>query len=315
MSQSPFARQEGLVPAAYTPLNAEGELHLDAIAPLHALYRANGLSTVFICGSTGESASLTTHERKQVAEAWSNVAIDGFDVLVHVGHNCQRDARDLAAHAESIGAAGIAAFAPHYFRPAAVQDLVDFFEPIASAAPSLPFYFYDIPAMTGVSFPTDRFIRLAADRMANFTGVKYTSADLMRLQACVQMDGGRYHILFGCDEALLAALSLGVRGAVGSTYNYAAPLYQRVIDAFDRGDLESARRWQLRAVDLVDVLLRFGVLRAGKAIMGMIGVDCGPPRSPLTPLSPKERQGLREQLDAIEFDQWSSRPASSRAGT
>ena len=95
------------------------------------------------------------------------------------------------------------------------------------------------------------------------------------------------------------APALGVRGAIGSTYNYVAPLYRRIWQLFEAGDLEGARREQGRSVALVDVLLRFGVVRAGKALMRATGLDCGPVRAPLTPLTDEEERLLLSQVGAL----------------
>lgn len=292
-------RYRGLIPAAYTPCHPNGDLNLAPIAALGRLLSAQQAPAVFICGSTGESHSFTVDERKQVAAAWKQHAPAGLDVIVHVGHNCQRDAITLASHAREVGAAAVSALAPGYFKPASPEDLIAFLRPIAAAAGNLPFYFYDIPGMTGVSFPADRLLRLAVDAIPNFAGLKYTSSDLMRLQSCLALNDRRHEILFGSDEILLATLALGIEGAVGSTYNYATPVYRRVIDAFERGDLESARREQLRTVRLVEVLLEHGVLRAGKAIMSLIGIDCGPVRSPLKPVDAAERREIHRKLSAL----------------
>src|SRR5687767_10773418 len=108
----------GLIPAAYTPFAPDGALDLGPVADLAALFAGQRLPAAFVCGTTGESHSLTVAERKAVAERWRAVAPAGLDVIVHVGHNCQRDAADLAAHARDIGAAAVAALAPSYFRPA-----------------------------------------------------------------------------------------------------------------------------------------------------------------------------------------------------
>ena len=114
------------------------------------------------------------------------------------------------------------------------------------------------------------------------------------------LDDGRFEVLFGKDEILLAALSLGVRGAVGSTYNFMTPLYQRVIHAFDAGDMPLARREQMRTVELVRALLRFGpsFMAAGKAVMSRLGIDCGPVRSPLRPLTAEQATSTRRAANA-----------------
>src|SRR3954469_8189210 len=119
--------------------------------------------------------------------------------------------------------------APFFFRPGTVQELVDFMAQVAAAAPALPFYYYHIPSMTGVHIPAAEFLRAAADRIPNLAGVKFTFENLMDYAECVRFSGGRFDVLFGRDEMLLAGLSLGAHGAIGSTYNFAAPVYHRII--------------------------------------------------------------------------------------
>lgn len=289
-------RYEGLIAAAHSPFAPQGDLNLAVVEKQAALLLEQEVAAVFPCGSTGESASLTVPERKQLARRWKDVVGERLPVIVHVGHNSHREAADLAAHAQEISAAGIAALAPSYFKPATVDDLVEFLAPIAAAAPALPFYFYDIPSMTGVQLPTDQFLEKAGRRIPNLAGVKFTSSDLMALQGCLAAAGGKYEILFGSDEILLAALALGARGAIGSTYNYAAPVYHRVIEAFARGDMATARREQFKSVEVVRVLNKFGGLRTGKAIMSFLGADCGPVRPPLRPLTADETAAIFDHL-------------------
>jgi N-acetylneuraminate lyase len=100
---------------------------------------------------------------------------------------------------------------------------------------------------------------------------------------------------------LLAGLAVGARGAIGSTYNFAAPVYHRIIKAFDAGDLASAQQEQARANAMIALLIRFGGLPAGKAMLRMIGLDCGPVRSPLRSLSPEKEAALRLELERVGF--------------
>src|SRR5262249_51432209 len=146
------------------------------------------------------------------------------------------DARALAAQAQSLGAAAIAALAPSYFKPKSLDTLVACCGEIAGAAPSLPFYFYDIPALTGVHFPMPEFLAVAPERVPTLAGIKFTNADLMAYQRCLHVQGGRFDIPWGVDEYLLAALALGAVGGVGSSFNFAAPLYHRMLAAFAQGD-------------------------------------------------------------------------------
>ncbi|MGI9429234.1 MAG: dihydrodipicolinate synthase family protein, partial [Bythopirellula sp.] len=136
-----------LIAPPHTPFNERGDVNLGLIEPLAAHLARSRVSGVFVCGSTGEGSSLSVGERKDVSEAWVDASSKhGLDVIVHVGTNSQREAMELAAHSADLGVRAISSFAPSYFRPQSVDDLIGFFAPIADAAGDTPFYFYDIPA-------------------------------------------------------------------------------------------------------------------------------------------------------------------------
>jgi N-acetylneuraminate lyase len=297
----------GLVAAPHTPFRADGALDLDTIPRIAALLAHNGVSGAFICGTTGEGSSLSVAERKEVATAWRRSAPKGLKLAVHVGHLCLAESCALAAHAQEIGADAVATIAPSFFKPAGEAELVEWCRRIAAAAPSLPFYYYHMPAMTGVNIPAADFLQRARDVIPNLAGVKFTHEDLMDYGNAGEVDGGRYGMLFGRDEILLAGLSLGAVGAVGSTYNYAAPLYLRLIAAFERGDLAAARRAQTQAREFISVVGRYGGLAAGKLAMKLVGVDCGPVRLPLRHPSSEQERSLRQGLERIGFFDYCSR--------
>lgn len=291
----------GLVAAPFTALHADGSLHLDKVETQAESLYLNGVKGAFVCGTTGESLSLTVPERMALAERWKAVAPDGFAVIVHVGHTCLEDAKALAAHAQKIGAQAIGAMAPCFFKPASVDDLVAWCAEVAAAAPALPFYYYHIPSMTGVSIPAADVLERGAERIPTLVGAKFTYENLMDYHRCLRLRDGRFDMLFGRDEILLSALVLGAKGAVGTTYNFAAPLFLRVIEAFQKGDLAAAQAEQLRAVEMIQTLLRHGGLPAFKAVMKMIRVDCGPVRPPLRDLTLEERHHLHQDLERIGF--------------
>src|SRR5690606_12944232 len=188
-----------------------------------------------------------------------------------------------------------AATAPCYFKPAHMTELVGCCREVATAALALPFYYYHIPSMTGLNFSMAHFLSAAREQIPNLAGVKFTHENLMDYSQAMQVADGAYNVLFGRDEILLSALALGARGAVGSTYNYMAPIYLRVMAAFEAGDLDAARREQAIAVRLIDLMIRHGGLPAGKAMMQLAGVDCGPVRLPLRRLSIQQINQLRSE--------------------
>ncbi|MGE9290593.1 MAG: dihydrodipicolinate synthase family protein, partial [Puniceicoccales bacterium] len=262
-----------------------------------------GVVAAFICGTTGEGASLTSEERKAVAESWMRERPEGFHIIVHVGHTSRAEACRLAEHAESIGVDAISSMAPFFFKPQDTEDLFDWCGAIAGSAPSLPFYYYNIPSMTGVTIPACELLELSGGRIENLAGVKYTYEDMDGYRACLGFEKGKYDILFGRDELLLEGWQAGARGAVGSTYNYASPLYLKIIDSVESGDLNEARRLQDLSIAMIDVCNSVGVshLAASKALMALLGVDCGPVRNPLKPITVVQRGEMLKRLEKIGF--------------
>jgi N-acetylneuraminate lyase len=298
----------GLVAATHSPFHADGSLNLAVVEAQAAHLAASGVQFAFICGSTGESHSLTLEERRALAVRWMEVTRgSALKVIVHVGTNCLTDARSLAAQAQQLGAVAVAALAPSYFKPRSVASLVDCCAEIAGGCPELPFFYYDIPVLTGFTLPMADFLTQARDRIPNLAGIKFTNPDLMMFQQCLRFDGGAFSVPWGCDEYLLAALALGATGAVGSSYNFAAPVYHRVIAAFERGDFVAARDAQFQSVQLIALLASRGYMGAAKATMQMLGVDVGPARLPNGSLNAEQQAVLRADLEQLGFFDWVKR--------
>lgn len=294
---------KGLIAAPFTPMREDGSLNLQVIKPYAEFLIAKKCVTgVFICGTTGESVSLTTGERKIIAEKWVEAVKGKLKVVVHVGGMSQIQCAELATHAQSIGADMIAAMAPSFFKPESVEDLICFFKPIAASAPKLPFYYYNMPSITGVSLSVPKFLSEGKKQIPNLVGVKFTHNNLMEMQQCIHVDNGVFEVLHGFDEILITGLSVGARSAVGSTYNYVPDIYQGVMDAMKKGDLETAREMQWKAVEIIDILIKHGGgVRGGKIFMKLAGIDCGPCRLPIAPCSDKELEETREELSHTDF--------------
>lgn len=292
---------EGLIAATFSTFHEDGSLDLDTIQTVIDKLVADGLKGVFICGTNGEGPNLTVEERMAVAEAYIALAKGRLLVFVHVGHTSIAECRKLAAHAEKIGADAISAVAAFYFKPANVSNLIDSMAQIAAAAPATPFYYYHIPALTGVGMDMVEFLRLGEEKIPNLAGIKYTAATIHEYQACLNFKGGKFDVLFGYDELLLPALAVGAKGAVGSTYNFAAPLYLRVMELFEAGHLHEAQQSQLLLVTMIREMVKFSPIPAQKAIMEMIGIDLGPSRLPLVSLSEQDKELLQARLEAIGF--------------
>lgn len=300
---------EGLVAAPFTPMHPNGSLHPEVVPAYYELLVRNGITGAFINGSTGEGVSQTMEEKKLIAEAWAArmKQKNDFKVITLVGGTCLSDCRRLAVHARDTGLYAVAMTAPFYFKPVNVKQLAACIRDVAREVPDMPFYYYHIPVLNGVGFPMIDLLRELDGTLDNFAGIKYTHEDFMDFSSCLNYGEGKYDMLWGRDENMLSALVLGARGAVGSTYNYAAPLYRRLIAAFDQNDLEMARKLQQKAIEMISLLGKYGGIATGKAYMKLIGIDCGGFRLPVHNMSDDDFIRFTEDAGRLGFAEFQCR--------
>jgi N-acetylneuraminate lyase len=305
-----------LVPATHSPFHPDGSLAPEIVEVQAAFLSANGIRTVFITGTTGESHSLTREERLALFHAWAAAGpAHGLSVIAHVGSNSIGDAKAFVRRARELDFTAVASLAPSYFKPLDLAALVAWCRALASEAPDLPFYYYDIPIFTGVSLPIEQFLTVAAEQIPNLAGVKFSNPDLVSYRRSLDVGGGRFDLPWGIDEALLAALATGARGGVGSTYNWAPKLYFELIDAVARADFDEARRLQSLSIAMVDAISATGFMGTSKALMTRLGVPVGPARAPLDNPSTRDIDGLLVRLDELGFRQWGAsylKPAAKK---
>lgn len=214
-----YEKLEGMVAATFTPLDENGDVNLSVIDKYADWIASTPIKGIFVCGTTGEFSSLTIDERKLILEKWLVSARKRFKVIAHVGSNCQRSAMELARHAAQVGADAIASIAPSFFKPGTVDELVDFFAPICHSAAGLPFYYYNMPSITGVNLPVDKFLVEGKKKIPNLVGTKFTHNNLMEMGVCIELEQHRFEVLHGYDEILISGLAMGAVAGVGSTYN------------------------------------------------------------------------------------------------
>ncbi len=294
----------GLIAATFTPMHADGSLNLDLVPRIVDRLVAHKIGGLYVCGSTGEGPLLTTEERKLVAEVHVKAAAGRIPVVVQVGHASNYEARGLAEHAAAIGADALSALPPTYFKPDSLDMLLACLKEVTAGAPDLPFYYYHIPTLTDVAFNTGDFIRAAPAVIPSFAGLKFSSHFLQEFQASIDQVQGKYQLFFGVDDMCISGYAVGSDGAVGSTYNFMAPIYQKAIAAFDAGDNKEAFALQVEAGRIVALMLSHQKMAGVKATMKFIGLDCGPSRLPLKSLDDAGYNALVAELDEIGFDKW-----------
>ena len=293
-----MTRLSGLIAATFTPMTAEGEIDCGPIAAIVERLVGEGVEGLYVCGSTGEGPSMTTDERKRVAAAYLEAVAGRIPVVVQVGHNAVADAKELARHAEAIGADAISAVPPSYYRVADIETLVATVAEIAAAAANTPFYYYHIPQLSGLGFDAADIMQLAAEQLPTLAGIKFSHPQIDMLIRCRAVADGRFATLFGVDEMLLSAWAAGCDGAVGSTYNFMAPLYRRMLAAFEAGRVEEARSLQAQATAITRRIVADSGVSGLKATMGLVGPSCGPTRLPLPGMTAAAIADLHRDLTA-----------------
>ena len=204
-------------------------------------------------------------------------------------------------HAAEIGADATSSIPPFYYN-VGPEGVKQYYIQVAAAS-GLPFYIYNIPGTTGVNVAVDVVRELIA-AVPNLRGMKYTAYDLYGMRKIVELDEGRFNVLSGADEVMLAAQAMGADGAIGTTENFLPRVFVDAYTAFRAGDVKTAEALQAKINWTVNAFLSFPSLAAVKEIMRLLGFDLGNPRPPLLSLTDDQRGRLREMLEEIGFFKW-----------
>lgn len=303
-----MTRFTGVWPALITPLTGQDRVNVPVTRRLVDYLIDAGVSGFYVCGGTGEGILLPFAERKQMAEVVIDQVGGRTPVIVHVGAAATADAIELAAHAGSIGADAIAAIPPFYY-DVGFRGIEEHYQQIAAAS-SLPLYLYYIPGTTGVTLTARQMWELC--QIPNVVGFKYSSFDLYLLEQIMSLSQGTLNVFSGPDQLFLPFQSIGVDGAIGTTYNLLPAHFVELYRACRDGDTQRARVLQSQANRVIDAFIKHGGLPAVKEMMRMIGFDCGHCRRPFRQLDRAEVAALRADLDAIGF--WALARAEQPAG-
>ncbi|MBY5943695.1 dihydrodipicolinate synthase family protein [Photobacterium rosenbergii] len=290
----------GLIAAPHTPFMANGDVNFTAIDQIAAHLIKDGVKGAYICGTTGEGIHCSVEERKAIAERWVAAANGQLKLIIHTGALSIVDTLELTRHADTLDIFATSAIGPCFFKPGSVADLVEYCETVAAAAPSKGFYYYH-SGMSGVNVDMEQFLIQAESRIPNLYGLKFNSGDLYEYQRCLRACNGKFDIPFGVDEHLPGALAVGATSAVGSTYNYAAPHFNAIIDAFHQGEHQKVIDGMDNVIALIRVLVEYGGVAAGKAAMALHDIDAGNPRLPLKALTAEQKADVVAKMQAAGF--------------
>ena len=278
--------------ALLTPTREDESVNYDALERIVERQIEEGAEGFYCCGSSGEALLLTLEERKQVLEHTVKAANGRVPVISHVGTIRTADAIELARHALDHGAMAVSMIPPYYYK-FSMDDIIGYYEAVIDALPHAPVIVYNIPQFTGVEFSKDNAGRLLANE--NIVGIKHTSTNLYSLERIGQAFPDKA-LINGFDEQFLGALAMGARATIGTTVNLFAPLFHKVREAYNAGDMALALRWQ-RAINLrVEATVKIGIFNAMKYGWTLRGIDCGFCRAPFRPLDADARRAMAELL-------------------
>jgi len=286
--------------AVFTPMFKDGQINYGRIPDLFQHCIHTGANGIFLNGTTGECMSLSVQERLQLVEAWTKhrkkIKRLDFKIFVHVGSCNLYETAHMAEHAQTHGVDGIAMVATFYFRPKTLDDLIEQCEYVAAAASDTPFYYYNIPPLTGVDFPLISFLEMATKRIPNFAGLKNSFTDIVDYQHCIHFAKKSYSLYWGTDEVFMMLYAAGNRHYVGSTYNFMSGLYQEMLKEHHAGNSENVIALEGEADAIYKIILQHNGISAGKEIMRFIGVDCGSVRKPLKEFTQADSETLLRKL-------------------
>jgi 4-hydroxy-tetrahydrodipicolinate synthase len=286
----------GVITAMTTPFDASDHVDVAALEKQTEFLISKGVNCLYPCGTTGEMYLMSAEERELVAETVVKKANHRVIVFIHTGAMHQEETIRLSLHALRIGADGIGVVTPSYFK-ISEKAMVQYYCDIVRKLPAdFPVYVYAIPQFAGneISAPV---LNKIVDKCSNVVGIKYSYADMTRLQEYLSIRNGGLSVVFGPDHLFLPALAMGCDGTVSGC---SGPVPELLVDVYAKyvvGDLKGARLAQIKAAEAIR-LLRYGSdLAIFKSVLTARGIPGGFVRKPLPDLEEKERT---EIIGALE---------------
>ena len=287
---------KGVAPALVTPFEKDGTILTGSLTATIDMLYSQGASGFYICGSTGEGPVLTVNQRKITAEATVE-ANDGRGIVInHVGAASPFDAFELAKHARECGCDAVSSVVPNFYYKYNEDEIVDYYKRLADAA-GIPVIAYaqNLLQGDGVSL-MKRLIEVDG-----VIGVKYTLSDYYSMHRIKEINGGDINVINGSDEMFICGLSMGADAGIGSTYNLMCAEYVRLFNQFHAGDLDGAKATQYKVNKVVEILIKYGVIRSIKYVLGELGIPSGEASYPATPMSDEEKRMLIKDLTDVGY--------------
>lgn len=284
-----------LVTAMVTPFDADGALDISRAQELAQRLLENGSSGLVVCGTTGESPTLSHDEKLQMFRAVKeSAASTRAPIIANVGSYNTAASVELAQEAANIGVDALLAVVPYYNKPSQ-EGLFQHFKTVA-AATELPLVLYNLPGRTSRNMEASTVTRLS--QISNVVGTKEASGDLGLAARVVISAREDFQLYSGNDADTLPMLTLGARGVVSVISHLAGNEMRQMMDAFWNGDTQTARDLHLRLLPVCDALFPASTSNPAplKTALQMQGFDCGGLRLPLVEITDSERATLRSAM-------------------
>lgn len=287
---------KGAAVAIITPFQENGEINYPKLAEILDDQIANHTDAIVICGTTGESSTLTHEEHLEAIRFTIEHVAGHVPVIAGTGSNCTETAIYLSTEAEKYGADALLIVTP-YYNKATQKGLIAHYTAIAESV-NLPIIMYNVPSRTGCNILPETAAHLVKN-VKNIVGIKEASGNISQVAKLMRLTDGQIELYSGNDDQVVPILSLGGLGVISVLSNVAPRQTHDMVMKFLEGDVAGSREIQLKALPLVDALFCEVNPIPVKAAMNMLGWEAGPLRMPLTEMEPEHKEKLKKAM--IDF--------------
>lgn len=279
--------------AVVTPFNEDESINYDRLDELIDFHCENGTDSIIICGTTGESATMTEEEHLECVKFTIERAKGRIPVIAGTGSNCTRTAVDMSREAAQYGADGLLVVTP-YYNKATQAGLMAHYKAVAKEAKA-PIIMYSVASRTGCNIEPATVAALFRD-VDNIVGVKEASGSISQVAKIMALTDGNVDLYSGNDDQIVPILSLGGKGVISVLSNVAPKETHDMCAKFFAGDVKESARLQLQAIPLVEQLFSEVNPIPVKKAMQLMGMDCGGLRMPLTELTKGHEETLKAAM-------------------
>ena len=287
---------KGAAVAIITPFQENREINYPKLAEIIDDQIAHHTDAIVICGTTGESSTLTHEEHLEAIRFTVEHVAGRVPVIAGTGSNCTETAIYLSTEAEKYGADALLVVTP-YYNKATQKGLIAHYTAIAESV-NLPIIMYNVPSRTGCNIQPETAAYLAKN-VKNIAGIKEASGNISQIAKLMQLAEGQIELYSGNDDQVVPIMALGGLGVISVLSNVAPQQTHDMVAKFLEGDVTGSREIQLKALPLIDALFCEVNPIPVKAAMNMMGWEAGPLRMPLTEMEPQNQERLRKAM--IDF--------------